>query len=893
MCLSKRLLSGLKMFRNLLLIIFTFIINFNAIAQGVDNGAISGSNETTSTSALDAGGVKGSLGVNSNQAENKGILIDQARGTRITNNEDKKESIKDKNLPEEKKSKEPNNKSDNKSYVDMQQTNFQKFAYQATGQNLPIYGVNLLGGQTFESLQINTVPNEYKLGPGDQIYINSYGGVLDIQAQYTINKEGEIFIPKIGPIPLAGVTYKDAEQVITKSIEKVFKNFKISVTMGRLKGVEIYVVGQARDPGKKYVNNVATFYNTVLGLASPSLIGSMRNIQLKRAGQTISKFDLYKFIANGDTESDLKLLDGDIIYIPPANDFVAVLGMVNSPAIYEILEDEKINQILALSGGLPTLANNKKAQLERVDVNRTISRQVEDLKLDKAGLDKKLTAGDIITVFPISQEFENSITLSGNVSSPMRYKYHENMHISDILSDAKQLIVGGYWTELNNGKTINNYKRFEANVDYATIQRLDKINAITKIISFNLIKAMKKESSDDLLLQPGDIITVYKSDDPGPETEDSITIKGEPLGGLRRFAWRNNLTLKDIIPNAQWLIDRYNYWQSGIGNDLRNDINWEYAQLIRRNDKNLQLDVQTFSLKDVIYSDDSSSKMVLMPGDQIVIFTTKEQPLPTSKKRKYVTAKGEFNSPGIYQPLKNETIQHFINRIGGLTEDAYLYGIEIDRESVRVSQQENINNLSEKIEAQLNADNQKKIQNTNVLADASSAAANIAFQQNLAQQRLEALRKLKATGRIALNLNPDNPVFPDLILDDGDVISVPVKPAFVAAYGAVQNKNAIIWRQGMQVSDLIRLAGLTNYADTDNLFIFRADGGLESSTESNSFFSFSSFKSKQIYPGDTLVVTDRVDKTSGYTNFMSGLKDWTTILYQFGLGIAAFKVLNL
>ena len=147
MCLSKRLLSGLKMFRNLLLIIFTFIINFNAIAQGVDNGAISGSNETTSTSALDAGGVKGSLGVNSNQAENKGILIDQARGTRITNNEDKKESIKDKNLPEEKKSKEPNNKSDNKSYVDMQQTNFQKFAYQATGQNLPIYGVNLLGGQ--------------------------------------------------------------------------------------------------------------------------------------------------------------------------------------------------------------------------------------------------------------------------------------------------------------------------------------------------------------------------------------------------------------------------------------------------------------------------------------------------------------------------------------------------------------------------------------------------------------------------------------------------------------------------------------------------------------------------------------------------------------------------
>ena len=833
----------------------------------------------------------------------------------------------------------------------LEEIEFQRFVRKSTGQSLSLYGYDLFSSASFGAVQAYTVPSGYLMGPGDELVLQVYG-LFDVADRITIDRDGRITLPKVGPLTLAGVPFSEVEKVITAHLAKVYKNFSLSVSMGRLRSIEVFVVGQARHPGKQVVSSLSSLINALFETGGPSANGSMRAIELRRAGKTVATVDLYKFLAKGDNTGDAHLLSGDVIFIPPAGPRAAVLGTVNSPAIYEVKAGEAIGDVLALSGGLPVLASPHKVQLDRVNPKEAVARYVQDFALDKDGLAKPLAAGDVLTVFQISPQIANVVTLEGNVLYPMRFSFKPGMKVSDILIDLHQLLPGTYWQQVNKGslaqqgdlerdterekarikaadKSNNrlsdlqsnisdagagrqalsanymqssiadtaagrqarsaNYSRAEVNLHYATIQRLDASRLRTRTLAFNLTKAIEKDPQEDLLLQSGDIVTVYKPGDAGADTLDSVYVTGDVVGGAQRFVWRPGFTVKDIIPSAQWLIEYYNYWQRPSGNVLRDDINWDYAQIIRRVPATLSSEAINFSLADAVLRELPSSNIALQPGDQINLFTIGQVPLPIAKRQRMVTVSGEVAVPGVYQAADGETLAQLIRRAGGFTADAYVFGTEFRRESIRINQQENLDRLIKRYEQQIQADSSKRLQNVSAVNSQDQAAAIQAGIQ-ADQLRLASLRKLQATGRVALGLDTSNPKLPQLTLENGDAITIPPVPAFVGAFGAVHNENAILWKPGMNVRDVVRQAGLTNYSDDSELYVMRADGTVQGGSGGGIFSSSNTGLS--LMPGDTVVVPEKADRETAYSAFVRGAKDWTAILAQFGLGAAALRSLG-
>jgi protein involved in polysaccharide export with SLBB domain len=784
----------------------------------------------------------------------------------------------------------------------LQETEFQRFVFGATGQNLRLFGYELFADAgRFNPAQSAAVPPSYVLGPGDELAVQ-VNGLVEVSDNFVIDRDGRILLPKVGPVPLAGVALRDAERVLGTYIGRVYRNFTVTVTMGRLRSIEVFVVGQAGKPGKHVVSSLSGLINALFETGGPNSNGSLRAIELRRGGKTVSTVDMYAFLSQGDNRGDVPLVTGDIIYIPPARARVAVLGSVNVPAVYEINKGETIGQLLALTGGLPTLALPQRAQLERVDQTRDVARYVEDFALDSKGQALTLQAGDVVTVFPISPQIAGVVTVQGNVANPMRYNWRAGMRVADIMSDRRMLIPDGYWQQINQGATDSNYSRPEVNIDYATIHWLDPVALRTRVIAFNLGKAMARDPVENLELQSGDVITIYAPKDPGIETEGSVALVGEVVGGTKRFVWREGVTVKDIIPSAKWLVESVHYWQpdkaSKAGEVLAEaevtrvrgtlkEINWSYAQVVRRNPLTLKAETLIFNLGRAVRDGSADDNLRLEPGDKIALFSVAEIPVPFEMRTQMVTLSGEVAVPGKYQLRAGETLPDLIRRAGGLTSAAYPFGTIFVRESVRLQQQEQLDRSVKKIQAQVQSQASTLAQNASDAEKASTAMAQMAAQSEL----LSRVENLKASGRIALDLDPDRPVLPVLTLEDGDVITMPQRPGFVGVVGEVYSETSLIHRAGLTLGDYVQKVGLTRDADLDNMLLIRADGTIESNQARFISVTGSSLNGKKLMPGDSVYVPSLTDRRTAYSLFVQGAKDWTTILYQLGLGAVGFRTL--
>lgn len=777
--------------------------------------------------------------------------------------------------------------------VTADQTEFQRFVAQNTGRFLPLFGYNLFAQpDKYAPVLAAPVPGTYVLGPGDELVLQTYG-VIDVAERLVIDRNGRVSIPKVGQVPLAGVPFAEAEKVLNSHISKVYTNYTLSLTMGRLRSIEVFVLGQAAQPGKHVVSGLSTLINALFETGGASANGSLRQIELRRGGKTVTTVDLYKFLARGDNSTDMPLQSGDVIYIPPAGERAALLGTINTPAIYELRPGESIGDVLALSGGLPVLAAPQKAQLERLNPRDIVARSVEDFALDDTGLQRKLKAGDVLTVFQVSPQIANVVTLEGNVAAPMRYTFKSGMRVSDILGDPRLLIPASYWLGVNRGANSAAPNRPEVNLDYATIQRLDPKGLTTRLLAFSPSKAMAGDARENLELRSGDIISVYGPGQAGPETDDSIAVKGEIVGGLKRFPWRQGMTLKELIPSTQWLIDYYQYWQKTSGQSIRNDINWDYAQITRRIPKTLLTESIEFNLGQQVMLDGKDPQykaLQLQAGDQVSLFTNAQVQVPIEKRIQFVTLRGEVAVPGVYQVKAGETLPQLIQRAGGYTRNAYVYGSTFTRESTRAQQQSNLETAIRRLEAQVNSQANTVLQNQSDTASAATQQAQIAAQR----QMLERLRNLKASGRLALDLDHDKPVLPELTLEDGDAITVPPRSNFVGVYGAVLAETSFIHKTGMTVGDYIERAGPTRDADLEAALLIRADGTVQANNAQRSWLGWGhrGFLNTRVYAGDSVFVPEVLDRRTAYVQFIQGAKDWTQLLYQFGLGAAAFKTLK-
>ena len=728
---------------------------------------------------------------------------------------------------------------------------FQRFVQESTGRLLPHFGADLFDNPLAYTTDVTApAPAEYVLGQGDEVRIQIWGSV-DYAGSHTLDRNGQISLPKIGTLNLAGVQVKDLEATLRKHVATVFNNVTLTASLGKLRGITVYVVGQAQQPGTYNLSSLSTLVNAVFASGGPGVNGSMRAIQLKRAGQTVTTLDLYDFIAQGDKSKDARLQPGDVIMIPPAGPRMALTGATDHAAIYEVKAGQTVQDILALGGGVPALASTQKALVERIEPSQAAApRQVQNLVLNAQGLAVPLKDGDVLTLLPISPAFGNAVTLQGTVAQPLRNAWFQGMRVQDLIPDREALITPDYYRRKNQLVQNRSVTLKAQGLTPAQIQAIDKA----------------QQQPENLALAT-EIIT-------------------GPSEGAQSRAGSN------ITDRVRGMVDQ---------------INWDYAVIERLNKAELRTELIPFNLGKAIIQKDPAHNLLLQPGDVITIMSSTDLQLPAERKISLVRVEGEVASPGVYQALPGETLPQLLLRAGGVMSQAYIYGLEFTRESVRKQQQQNLDQVIRRLESQ--SQSASATLAANLTGERSAQAQALQQQQQQQQQsQIARLKALKSKGRVSLELDPalgesakplqqrtartraaDFEQLPDLPLEDGDAILVPPLPMFVSAVGSVSNENVMIYKPGKTVGDVIKTAGLTEDADANEAFLLRADGSVMGRRAAG---FFSSFESTKVMPGDTVIVPARIDRETGYNFLVRALRDWTQIFSNLGIGAAAIKTLK-
>ncbi len=282
---------------------------------------------------------------------------------------------------------------------------------------------------TFEPPQEIPVGPGYVVGPGDEIRITVWG---KIEGQWNtfINRDGNIIVPKIGSLGVTGLTFKELKELLNKELSKYYTGFEMNVSLGSLRTIKVYVVGNAQSPGAYTIYSISTLINALFEAGGPDKKGSMRDIQVKRNGKTIVHFDLYDFLLKGDKTKDIRLMPEDVIFIPPVGPLVGIAGNVNNPAIYELKNEVTLGEIISLSGGLNPFAFKNRVQIERV-INKT-KQVVFDSNIESSE-DVKLHDGDLVKIFPV-YKYKRTVRIAGAVHREGKYGFKQGLTIRDLIS---------------------------------------------------------------------------------------------------------------------------------------------------------------------------------------------------------------------------------------------------------------------------------------------------------------------------------------------------------------------------------------------------------------------------------------------------------------------------
>ncbi len=791
---------------------------------------------------------------------------------------------------------------------------------------------------TFAPVDKVPVGPEYVLGPGDGIIVTVWGKI-DGQWSLVVDRDGNITIPKIGVLGVTGLTFKELKELLHREFSKYYKGFEMNVSMGALRTVRVYVVGQAQRPGAYTISSLSTLVNGLFEAGGPSKTGTMRRIEVKRNGKKIVEFDVYDLLLKGDKTKDIRLMPEDVIFIPPTGPLVGIGGSVKSPAIYELNGETRIKDLFAMAGGLTA-----SAYLQRIQVERIFQNEIKIiLDTDFEDLDKEdilLKDGDIVKVFPIINVIINAVTLKGNVTKPGQYQWFEGMRVSDTIKDpAKGLLPETYF-------------------EHALIERYIPPDYHREIISLNLGKALfDKDKNEDKLLQPYDTLTIYSKWDflekPKVRVSGAVNKPGE-------FEFKPNMRVSDLLKLAGGL-KRYEHPESYLPEGM----------ITRRMPPDFHEEKITFNFKKAIVEQNKEADIIIMPLDEVRIFDiwelaqdkkvtivgtvnnpgtfawaynmrvsdllklaggtkyfasidkaelTRVTPTPEGPKTerininlekaiegdpehnislknddylfvrtvpewelyRKITITGEVRFPGVYTTQKGERLSSLIERADGFTDRAYLRGAAFTRISVKEIQQKNIDEMINRLERELMG-----VGTTQIATAATPEEAKL-FQMELEQKRqfISSLRTIRAQGRMVIRL--DIPVrfkgtLYDIELEEGDSLFIPQNPSTLQVLGSVYNQIAFVYDKYKSLSDYINLGGgYTSNADRSNVYILKIDGSAVKPGKGFLGISWNKATKRwgleggELEPGDTIVVPERLEKIG----WMRNIKDIAQILYQ-------------
>ncbi|MCK4385245.1 MAG: SLBB domain-containing protein [candidate division Zixibacteria bacterium] len=659
---------------------------------------------------------------------------------------------------------------------------------------------------SFAPLAPTSVPPDYTLGPGDNVIVNLWGKV-DLELDLTVDREGKVFIPKAGDLTVWGLSLDQFEEKLTKKLSTIYSGFEMSVIMGKIRSIKVFVFGEVTNPGGYTISSLSTLFNALYIAGGPNQRGSMRKIKLNRNNREIAIVDLYDFLLKGYNKDNIKLASNDVIYVPVVGPLVKIRGEIKRPAIYELKGGETILDLINLAGALkPT------AYLERVMVDRIAGqdhRVLLDVNLyNQSTLEKenlKLKDGDDVSIFSIFDLIENLVWIDGQVKHPGAFQRNPGMRVWDLIRGGEQLQKDAYLPRADLIRTYPDEKK--------------------QIIPLNLEKVLAKDSTDNIVLMDKDRLTVYGYWDVTRKKHVSIDGAVKKPGQYELY---EKMKLSDLIFLA--------------GNPLKNayllkgeiaHVNpGKPANITYINLKDLYTDSQDFIVKQ-----NPGVDIFLKEDDQVFI-----REIPEWSLQKIVTLEGEVMFPGKYAlEQEKETLYHLLQRAGGLTPKAFSKGVVFLRPSI--IQDVERKNIQDVVTS-------TQLLERDTLGNMVPPSITPFNPAKLNRVIIDLPKILKEKGGES-----------NIVLQDGDSIFVPQIPSEVQVVGSVGSSSSIKFAQGKKVKYYIdRVGGYTRNSDKKQTRLIRADGKV---------ISGGSLRGRRVELGDVIVVPQKIEEKKNWMKFMA------------------------
>ncbi|KMQ51839.1 Capsule polysaccharide export protein [Chitinispirillum alkaliphilum] len=679
--------------------------------------------------------------------------------------------------------------------------------------NIPVYGYDIFSSSRLSHINTSdysSVPLDYPLRTGDEILIHMWGRVNE-EYRVRVNREGSIIIPRFGPVRAAGMSFETVKNNISEKIGQI-DGVNVNVSMGELRPIGIFIVGEVKSPGSYNVNSLTSILNAIFTAGGITEHGSLRNIELRRNGRLVSRIDFYDFLLSGEDNSNLRLQPGDVIFVPMVKQMAAVAGNVRRSALYELLGPTPLSEVLELAGGITPAAYTNRIQIERFFENSF--QTILDLDSSSTSMpDFLVKDGDIVKIFPIVVQNRNSVRLNGNVLRPGLYQFRDGMKISDLLPNRESLLPQSY-------------------LEYGVILRKTHSSQNREIISFNLDSIFRnKNSGDNLRLQEHDEVVIYHETHFVPPRR--VKIEGAVItpGEYNLF---ENMTIRDLIL---------------LAGGLNESASTRRGELYRRefSEENVITSKLDFSVSDVM-NNTNGHNYLLQSGDRVFVRQRRNWNSVQS-----VTLSGQFVYPGTYIIFDDETLGELIERAGGFREEAHLAAAVFTRQSVKEFRKRRMEDYRSSMEEEI------------LRMGAEMAVRTSSDPSAILKQQLETQDKFSSDenlGRVLIDLTQRRNYY-DFPLEDGDELFIPKNMNTISVLGEVINPATFKFdTSNPYASHYIQTAGgYNNNADKRNTYIIRANGSIVNS-------SMTRIRSVRLEPGDAVVVPTKISFTNPHRMFV-------------------------
>ena len=701
---------------------------------------------------------------------------------------------------------------------------------------------------TFSPIDNLPVPNDYILGPGDQLNIKLLG-TENIQLSPIISRDGSIFINQIGDLVLSGLVFDEAVNIIKQRIESALIGVQVFVTMGRIKSINVFISGEVAKPGMYSLSSLATVTQSLYQAGGITRIGSLRNIQVIRDGRLINEFDSYDLLIYGNSANDIRLRSGDVLFVPTYDGIVTIKGNVKRSNSFEIKQSDTFRDLLKWSGGYTANANPAYGHLiTHNGLGLLPSSMTLDFN-DAKNLDLKLKPDDSFNIPAIGDAISTTIFVSGAVNRPGMLGWFEGMRLSDVFSDINQDFISQ-----------------SVDLNFGFIERFNTDNFLWEIFHFSPINVISNVSTEvDTILQENDLVHILFND------SRRIQQINSPILKLRDQSSNQQLTKVITIDGAVKYPGQYPIFEDSTLADLfiaaggfKDDALLSSIEISRTNlvDDGL-VDTSIIEIS-ALKGFNESNSFLLQSRDRINVRTVQELNNIDS-----ITLRGEVKYPGSYPLNNNDTLKSIIERAGGLLDSAFPQGAFLQRQTTINAQKEGNAKLAKTIRTSHASSLLTSEEVSNSLSEINAIA--------------DIIENAQADGRVLINLdgamNGDSDS--NIRLDPNDNLFIPKTISTVAVIGEVNSTNSSIFNPALDIDDYIALSGgFTPRANVDDIYVIQANGSVKPLTKSLFGFGLSRYK---LQPGDTIVVPVK----ASYLDRLGLWSQVTQIFYQSLVSLAA------